>query len=974
MNNQNALIIQRVPDEDKENILFVRSCMPVLHDFSAMMLAGIPDNIGYSKYHNLHMTLLKIMNFLFGVEGNKTIFYEDYREDPITFRQKLLKDYRLMECLTDLIFLCKHHISKSEISANEVFWLDKISTSSYHTLRYSIKEYRPNELYCFQWIDFILEQIVQPQALNKTLSMCSRAKMSDNEAAGRLFTELVDNNEKILDTKINAETIKNIVRFLIELDANKKYIKILRAFCICNSKAVFRNQLLLTSHILLNNKHSGYFLFKIEMEEEELFVSNEILGLNRVLLKKLPHLSQTRDNRKIFHYFVEVIHFIADLCFEGNSNAIKFLERHYDFEIILDILNHEEIDYEIKNAFCHLFTNLWVDLSEYSRLKVDIKIVDWDQLKDIYSFPLLDLDDIFKFKPIKYYISQTIAYQFDSIDLTKRSAISQLSFLSTIVTLARKMMELGLYTEIKEINSLIKGLKQVLVNSFNFMDSPAETNLSRVKRIRSDAFGQQENTSYDINIAVSKLRECRGQICGFFEFIGRVQVMLKQYTMIFRIKNLIQTSYGESFNPSREPYIEKKGTKNILYHGFPIEEKDLLTKIGFLMNSCIKEDGFIKICHEKEDIKDFLSVLISMSFESNLSIKKSAFNIMISLFSYCRSLTESITSIIGIERSMKEYHDRVISLKLDLNKLLSQFKTSTEFSMGHLLNNIREILEKLVYHSVERESMSQTKGGGLQEPESENIMGNMRLDAYETLLLQRSESRISRMKQDILRGTGTLETLVSFLALSVKMKYKGDDKLDETVQGALFKFVSLVLFDNEDNQFFVLKKIELFWELFFGQKTSLESLLFLYSLIKDHKRLLFDETICADLIRVIGIKENSLGREKGPKRVVLVNILGAFCDYRGHPIERNQIMIIKNFIEEGYNFLAKKLNEVRFKTQFAEFSNNLDSEPFISDGPRMVPLPIEVKIILSIISLLNRCNEGGNTYVLNISQKTITLE
>lgn len=72
--------------------------------------------------------------------------------------------------------------------------------------------------------------------------------------------------------------------------------------------------------------------------------------------------------------------------------------------------------------------------------------------------------------------------------------------------------------------------------------------------------------------------------------------------------------------------------------------------------------------------------------------------------------------------------------------------------------------------------------------------------------------------------------------------------------------------------------------------------------------------------------------------------------------------------------MAKKLQEIKFKTLFVEFSNKLDTDCFTEEGTKVVALPVEIKLSLSIINLLNRCNEGDNSYVLNISQKTITLE
>lgn len=65
---------------------------------------------------------------------------------------------------------------------------------------------------------------------------------------------------------------------------------------------------------------------------------------------------------------------------------------------------------------------------------------------------------------------------------------------------------------------------------------------------------------------------------------------------------------------------------------------------------------------------------------------------------------------------------------------------------------------------------------------------------------------------------------------------------------------------------------------------------------------------------------------------------------------------------------------MKYKTALVEFSNGLDREKSIDTDRRTLSLPTNLKMIMSIVSLLNKCNEGDNIYVLNISQRTITIE
>ena len=50
--------------------------------------------------------------------------------------------------------------------------------------------------------------------------------------------------------------------------------------------------------------------------------------------------------------------------------------------------------------------------------------------------------------------------------MTQKDTVYQLNYLNSLIQLAKKLLELGFYTELKEINSLVKGMNKVLSNSF----------------------------------------------------------------------------------------------------------------------------------------------------------------------------------------------------------------------------------------------------------------------------------------------------------------------------------------------------------------------------------------------------------------------------------------------------------------------------------------------------------------------------
>lgn len=249
------------------------------------------------------------------------------------------------------------------------------------------------------------------------------------------------------------------------------------------------------------------------------------------------------------------------------------------------------------------------------------------------------------------------------------------------------------------------------------------------------------------------------------------------------------------------------------------------------------------------------------------------------------------------------------------------------------------------------------------------------MDSFDLLIIRKAEKMFPKPKQNIIRGTGLLELLIKVLSNlpPPSPKEKEDDPISK-FRAKLLNFLGHTLRSNQDNQNIALKQLSILNEMIFSNNTTTESLFFARSFIRDNKRLLLSEAMCRNMIRILCIYENQRSNPIDLKRILIFNILSEFCAYKGNPIKRNQNMIMTNLVDQGDNKIARKLNSIKYKTIFANFSNKLDDLEFKADQEKIVALPLDIKLVLSLISLLNKCNEGDNSYVANISIKTITLE
>jgi hypothetical protein len=247
------------------------------------------------------------------------------------------------------------------------------------------------------------------------------------------------------------------------------------------------------------------------------------------------------------------------------------------------------------------------------------------------------------------------------------------------------------------------------------------------------------------------------------------------------------------------------------------------------------------------------------------------------------------------------------------------------------------------------------------------------LETVDRLLIENTKLVVPKPKQDIVRGTGTIELLIKITHTfaQANLKEKSYDKIHKFVSEVLV-FLSFAIFKNQENQNMTLKELPLLNELIFSSQATFEGLILAKSFIHDNKKILLSENLCRDMIRLLCIIENQCSQAS--KKIMIFNILSEFCQYKGNPIKRNQNTIIMNLIDQGENKITKKLSVINYKTIFANFSNKMDSLEFSKDSIPIISLPLDIKLILSVINLLNKCNEGDNIYVANISITTITLE
>jgi hypothetical protein len=384
--------LTRVSEEDKYSALYIKSTFMVLSEvvdlYADQNPFTKPSNILLNKLNEI---LNQISKFIFGFEHDNMINFQDLKSEPLVQRQRFLKDLGFIDFLMDIVYLpFKNHFYKiDQIQKDRYF--TQILRSCYSTLKLGIQEYRPNEIYASQWLKHIISHSIETH--------------HDNDInAGQAMRELIDNNRKILETRITKEIIEKFVNEIGESKRDWRYTEILRAICICNNQAMIQNQKFLSELILENkiNRETILVPIKITIEKEiKVWIKEKNKWENMLFLKSSNKSHEEKGD--FYRYFISLTKLLADLCFNRNYVAIDFLNKYYSLELCVKIFTNFSYHYDIREAFCTLTRNLWINVSPYYEVKHPSQIKLWEEFSDGIIFSSYN-GNISGFKKLKDFI------------------------------------------------------------------------------------------------------------------------------------------------------------------------------------------------------------------------------------------------------------------------------------------------------------------------------------------------------------------------------------------------------------------------------------------------------------------------------------------------------------------------------------------------------------------------------------------
>jgi hypothetical protein len=465
VSSKDTFLISRLKQQEIDDLLFVKSAVYHLNYLSEFFLRPYNSETGRTptdyEYNRVYKILNKLTQFVVEQETVTGRGNADLSEGkPNQSRQHLIKDMGVIDLIMDIILfsMLNDYHNIDEINASSPF--SPVLRVGYLTLRKSIEEYRPNELYASQWLSVIIAQ-----SLNFT--------GENGVEANKTLKELIDNNKTILTNRITDTVVDSCIASLRNrAERDEKYLEILRALCICNGEAIVQNQKKLTESIVKCDPKipSQALLIPFQMNEDD-DIEIYVTGMN---ISEWVHLEDflAHINTKyagFYRYMLSMISLLSDMCFDRNYAAIEYLQEIYPINLCLTILMNEFCPYMMREVFGKLMSYLWIDVSPFYKIQLPNPIKTYEGLSNKLAFTHFHGKRII-YDKVKEYIPRFIRtlvrkpFIEDSHELRLMNTLLQLILYDS--NHCRLMLELGMFSDVRELNEIIDTIKELLKKNF----------------------------------------------------------------------------------------------------------------------------------------------------------------------------------------------------------------------------------------------------------------------------------------------------------------------------------------------------------------------------------------------------------------------------------------------------------------------------------------------------------------------------
>ena len=839
----------------------------------------------------------------------------------------------------------------------------------------------------------------------------SQAMGSDSKndiKAEATLTELIDNNKKILDSKIDKKIIKQFVKML-KGNKNEKFVHLLQALVVCNGEAVLKNQTEASRMIFEDKEMCECLIMPMRINEEQLEIFVEEYGDNSVeswmFLSDFHHKSHEDDDGELYNYFASLIHLFSDLCLERNYIAIEALQSVYTYEICYKVISDTNEDfYRLKCSFARLMKTLWIDRQPYQRLNLPRFIILSEEITNKTCEKIITSSAITNsFDDLKAYLLE----YFDGLareGCTKVYMIERNKFTLLALEVTLELARFGFYTDTKELIDLVKpllvllnGMKDAItkVQYKEFLSVFKKSSFTGEQRrgTRYKTVFNEAKTSVLLVAGVQKkvverhkeseetliVMEFKQRICELMKLIMQIANDLGVRRFLCQYKKGTETiaagsHIGPSLSSDRNPsmtmraFAKYQTVKGTIPNTPNTNRLDTEEQMQQLFNQTmwitkITDDDPLDIA--KLAPTNLSKILLDLLHYEHEGLINSVFELLYMNHSKqlrLKSVLEQVRLIENLER-----RDTIMVIEQKIAELRGLAETSENWYQRRKHLGAKNEFERCIQLIKDLESylmFNESEQDNQENPTHEQIEILGLDDALEMMSessksedldIRSSTNAINYEFQQILRHLKVHEPLLDIIRFELSLASETKFELKTKLLSQIMKFLARFIYREKVNQELLTGDPRIFFKLI-KKHTDIGVEDVLESLFRDNKHLIKQVEIVDKFARRI-LKLFNNGKDYKNSR--LLQALNVLMLYKGKPLKLNQIAITtlltaREYVADFFGF-TEKAQKIRLIKRLGEYDQQVLKE---APNGGVVELPADVDYVVSLIQVIACATEG----------------
>ena len=775
-----ALTIHRVKDSEVRCYLKLKSILEPMKMLSLAFKHNKSDMVTNIRLLKTQNILRLLICYLYDVEHGQVPDFSEIDTEPVPERQIAFKEIGMIDTLMELIhFPFEKNFYQIE-HVHKPLYISRVLSLSYTAIRAGIREIRSNELYASQWLDMMIGYAIKD---SKNI-----LKAKDT------LTELIDNNERILRHHLKEETIRNFASNLLNSKPDSKNVSILRALCICNGKAIQKNQEIITVCILEDKTQMRILTKEIKINDVGTIVMANPWSPDEkmVELKLLKQKSESRDKggELYFDFYTNLIGLFSDVCHGRNYRAINILKEAFSLEVVMEVIVNPVHPPELRKEFVCLFGRLYLDVFPFQHLTIPYMVRDLKNIKtEVLTVPQSQPDNKQDFSGGGRNQSDEETQKINRtrfgrlldflLEFLNKGSISfddadpkMISFIEQVLELLTQLIRFGFFPSAGELHSIYVGLMRITSPLWKGdMISPSQVQKEDVSTQR-DGQGRKAPTRRATSILdVSMIRssadtetftDLRKSICEM------VRVLL-EVELDFQVSKTLEVYKSE--------HAHLFDSLNIMSDSLAVDS--LILTDSFTQKSLLSKNirKLFENTHEKviqvgsviiTNKKQLVAMLIDNTLVDDNQLKKMSLALLKDLYSSAERVITTMKKVLIVENEAEvKLKHNAEKIQLTLFKLHEQIPNWYGKPESHEVHQLKSCLYSLT-KELEEYHVLKSNGGSLRfgdevpslGPELQNLAGKY---LFMKASIWNSFQSANVFYSELIESTGILKELAKIL-------------------------------------------------------------------------------------------------------------------------------------------------------------------------------------------------------------------